>query len=54
MHSCVELPGLTRIVVKDRELLGHFIETVCELLVVAISEDVVDSAVFVEILLDAC
>ena len=45
---------LTRIVVENGKLLGDFIETVGELFVVPIGENVVDATVFVEILLDSC
>lgn len=44
---------LTGIVVKDRKFLSDFVETVGELLIVTISENVVNPSVFVKILLNA-
>lgn len=47
------LKKLTRVIVEDRELFSDFVETIRELFVIAIRENVVDAAVFVQVLLNS-
>lgn len=45
---------LTRIIVQNGELLGNIIETIGESFIVWIGENIIDSTIFVKVLLNAC